>query len=95
MAFEDILAKLREPGEEGITPELFDELKKEYDQDLSIRDAKVTQTTTAAQAKDAEIQRLKVINFDLLQSSGSTEQQQEPEHQQQEPKPRGIASLFE
>ena len=103
MTFEEMLETLRNPGENGIPENFADQLAETYRNDLSIRDAAVTEREerlTAAQAaqaeRDSEIQRLKAFNYDLIRTAPKTGEKPDNDNANQDDDgPRGIASLFE
>ena len=99
--FEELMEQYRNPGESGLPDNYLDELDTAYRNDLSVRDAAVndrenqlTEKENAIAAKEAEINRLKAVNYDLLVAAPKS---REPGVTEQQPDdaPRGIDSLFE
>lgn len=68
--FHDLLGSLREPGEDGVDPSIYDDLTFEYDAMESGGVAKVAELTDAIASRDAEIGALKAQNYDLLMAVG-------------------------
>lgn len=79
MDFEELLALLREPGEDGVPDTIYDDLSLAHGNALSTRDAKISELDAsiaetlaahedALMAKDSEISKLKAANYDLLTS---------------------------
>ena len=71
--FHDLLGTLRDPGEEGVSPTIYDDLTGEYDALESGGAAKVAELSDAIAARDAEIAALKAQNYDLLMSVAADE----------------------
>lgn len=99
--FDEIVAQLRNPGDTGIAPELFDTLAQTYQDDISIRDAAVTERDATILERDAaliesasEIKRIKAANYDLMITKTSGGNQSDDDTIQDD-KPKGIDSLFE
>lgn len=100
--FEELMEQFRNPGEAGLPDNFADELAATYTNDLSVRDAAVTEKENAlieAQktiaAKEAEITRVKAVNYDLIKAApnaGDGGNNQEPDGATEK---RGIDSLFE
>jgi len=99
--FEELMEQYRNPGDNGLPESFADDLAAAYQNDLSVRDAAVnerenqlTEKENALTAKDAEINRLKAVNYDLLVAAPKS---REPGVTEQQPDdaPRGIDSLFE
>ena len=99
MTFEEILALMREPGEDGLSPTIYDDLTASYNSAVDGGAAALSEQgaahATATAELVAEIARLKALNFDLLMAAGSetssTEQETSPESED-EP---SIDSLFD
>jgi hypothetical protein len=93
--FDELLGQLRNPGEDGIPEELFDQLAHTYQHDVSTREAKITQLSTAHENDQKEILGLKSLNFDLMQAQPDTSGSgQNPNLDNDGQRPRGIAGLF-
>lgn len=101
-SFEELMEQYRNPGEQGLPDNFADELTTAYQEDLSLRDAAVSEKDRVLQEKDtevathlAEINRLKAVNYDLLiaaPKAGTPANNQEPGDATEK---RGIDSLFE
>lgn len=68
--FEELLSKLRNPGEDGPGETIYDDLNAAYNDRVSAGDAKVNELSTVNETSAAEIARLKAHNYDLLASVG-------------------------
>lgn len=98
--FEELMEQFRNPGETGIPESLADELTSAYQDDLSVRDAAVTdrenqltERQKEIDAQKAEVVRLKAVNYDLLVAAPKAG---DPvTNQGDNAEPHGIDSLFE
>lgn len=70
MDFSELLALLQNPGEDGLSPTIYDDLSAAYTNDMSTRDAKIEVQGTDLAAAQAEILALKAMNYDLLMAAG-------------------------
>lgn len=61
-----LLESLRNPGEDGPSDSIYDDLSSTYTNDLSTRDAKVEQLTGRIAELESELSRVKIHNYDLL-----------------------------
>lgn len=68
--FAELLAALQNPGEEGLSPTIYDDLSAAYTNDTSTRDAKIEVQGNDLAAAQAEILALKAMNYDLLMAAG-------------------------
>jgi len=66
--FEELLSKLRNPGEDGPGETIYDDLNAAYNDRVSAGDAKVAELSAAGETANAEVARLKAHNYDLLTS---------------------------
>lgn len=64
--FEELLSKLRNPGDDGPGETIYDDLNAAYNNRVSAGDAKVSELSTVNETSQAEIARLKAHNYDLL-----------------------------
>jgi hypothetical protein len=102
-SFEELMNLYRNPGENGVPEDFADQLAAAYQDDLSVRDAAVKDREaklTAAQQeqakRDAEITRLKAVNYDLLIAAPKPGSEKSGDNSIDEnAEPRGIDSLFE
>lgn len=100
--FDELMEKFRNPGEEGLPENFVDELETVYKDDLSVRDAAVTErqnrleeTQKEIEARDKEVLRLKGVIYDSMVAApkaGEPDNENEPDGNDQ---PRGVDSLFE
>lgn len=67
---------------------------KAHEDEISVRDAKVNQTLEAVKAKEAELTKLKVHNYDLIQCIPVADK---PDENDKEPeaKASGVNAMFE
>jgi hypothetical protein len=70
MDFAELMAQLMNPGEEGLSPTIYDDLSAAYTNDTSTRDAKIEVQGNDLAAAQAEILALKAMNYDLLMVAG-------------------------
>lgn len=99
--FDELMEQFRNPGETGIPETFADDLTKAYTDDLSVRDAavkardqKIADAQKAIDDANAEVLRIKAVNYDLISAAPKTG---EPETKD-DPEPKtgsGIDSLFE
>jgi hypothetical protein len=75
-AFEDLMEQFRNPGDTGLPDNFADELTSAYQEDLSIRDAAVTEKENLLAERQKEIDaakaetiRLKAVNYDLIKAA--------------------------
>ena len=64
--FEELLSKLRNPGDDGPGETIYDDLNAAYNDRVSAGDAKVAELSAAGETANAEVARLKAHNYDLL-----------------------------
>jgi len=100
--FEELMEQFRNPGDTGLPDNYLDELATAYQEDLSIRDAAVTEkenqlteSQSAIAQREAEINRLKAVNYDLLMSAPKAGNGDNNQEQDEVTEKRGIDSLFE
>lgn len=93
---------LRNPGETGIPADFAEQLETAYQDDISIRDAavkdreqKIADVEKARLERDAEVTRLKAVNYDLLIAAPKPGNEPGENENPDEAEPRGIDSLFE
>lgn len=63
-----LIESLRNPGEEGTPPGIYDDLSQRYTDDLSTRDAKMGELNEKIAFLESEVSRLKIHNYDLMTS---------------------------
>jgi hypothetical protein len=101
-SFEELMQEFQNPGENGIPETFVTELQETYQNDLSIRDAAIAEreqqladAVNAQAERDAEINRLKAVNYDLIQSApkaGNPAPNEQPDGGAAQ---GGIESLFD
>lgn len=90
MDFAELLAQLQNPGEDGLSPTIYDDLSATYTNDMSTRDARIQVTDEQLAAVQAELLAVKAVNYDLLMAAGidngneSEESENEPENEDDE-----------
>lgn len=101
MGFEDLLALLANPGEDGLPDTFSDDLRTSYGDATSTRDAKIGEMETSHGEKDAviasleaELARQKVINYDLLMEAPKESEDPDSENND-DTGTGGIDDLFE
>lgn len=67
MDFAELIAMLRNPGEDGIPDTIYDDLSASYTDATSTRDAKITQSSADLESLQAELIAAKAANWDLVQ----------------------------
>lgn len=100
--FEELMQEFQNPGENGIPETFVTDLQETYQHDLSIRDAAVTErenALTEAQnaiaAKDAEVTRLKAVNYDLIKAAPKAGNPADDNKPDGDADQGGIDSLFD
>lgn len=78
MEFEDLLEAIINPGEEGVNPELFDQLREAHTGALAGKDEEISSSTEALaglqsqlDALSQELVEVKAAKFDSLMSAGT------------------------
>ena len=98
MTFDEILALLREPGEDGVSPTIYDDLSASYNSAVEGGAAALTEQSSANDVANAElvaeIARLKALNFDLLMAAGQETPAVEETKPESDDEP-SIDSLFD
>lgn len=99
--FEELMNEFRNPGDNGVPETFADDLQETYTEEISIRDAaiadreqKLADAEKAKQERDAEVTRLKAVNYDLLVAApkaGNPADNNEPDGGAAQ----GVDSLFE
>lgn len=100
--FEELMEQFRNPGETGI-PETFEtDLTETFTHELSIRDAaiserdqKILDAEKAKAEADAEVTRVKAVNYDLMVSAPKAGEPATDNSAVGDNEPVGIESLFE
>jgi len=100
--FEELMDTFRNPGESGLPDNFADELVTTYQEDLSIRDAAVaerenalTEAQNTIAAKDAEVTRLKAVNYDLIKAAPKAGNPADDNKPDGDADQGGIDSLFD
>lgn len=71
MAFEELIARLRDSGDSEIPPTIYDDLTAEYTTAVSGAAARIAEKDSMIMDHEAEIARLKAKNFDLLMAAAA------------------------
>lgn len=69
--FEELIALLREPGEDGLPETIYDDLGTAFADATGTRDAAIAERDSVLQERESEISRLKAMNYDLLMASSN------------------------
>lgn len=64
--FNELLDKLRNPGDDGPEPTIYDDLAAAYNDRISSADSKITELSAAVETKDSELLKVRAHNYDLL-----------------------------
>lgn len=101
-SFEELMEQFRNPGETGLPENFADEITAAYQEDLSVRDAAVSEKDNLLIERQKEIDaakaeqiRLKAVNYDLLMAApkpGEPDTNAKPDNADDT---AGIDSLFE
>jgi hypothetical protein len=99
MTFDDLMALLRDPGEDGLPETIYDDLSSSYNSVVESGAAALSEqsaTNDAATAElVAEIARLKALNFDLLMAAGTEHTETSEETKSESDDEPSIDSLFD
>ena len=100
--FEEIMAKFRTPGDEGVPATFADDIAAAHANEISIREAAIKdrEDKVAAAEKlvaDAaqENLRLKAVNYDLISAAPKPGEPENNDDSQDSEESGGIDSLFE
>lgn len=96
MDFNELVALLREPGEDGLPESIYDDLTSSYNLAVEGGASRLAESEAAAAELVAEVARLKALNFDLLMAAGgetSTEDDNDNDNDSNDTP--SIESLFE
>lgn len=74
MDFDELLALLREPGDSELPGTIYDDLSNAHTSALDGGAAKVAEIESALADSNAEIARLKALNFDLLMAASASDE---------------------
>lgn len=96
MRFQEIIAQIREQGDDPLPPGIYDDLTAEYTGLSEASTAKVQELQSQVQNYESEISRLKSKNYDLLMSSAgdSGGDNSDKETGPKDNQPAGTDSLF-
>ena len=95
MDFDELLAKLRDPGEDGAPETIYDDIAATYSHAIETRDAKISEQEKAVLEREAEISALKSANYDLMMSTSSGDDESSDDDDTGEDDPAGVDDLFE
>lgn len=99
MTFDEILALMREPGEDGVPGTIYDDLTASYNSAVDGGAAALSEQGAAHAMATAElvaeIARLKALNFDLLMAAGSETSSTVEETKPESDDEPSIDSLFD
>lgn len=66
-SFEELMASLINPGEDGASPTIYDDLSASYTDATSTRDAKIGVSESRVAELELELLQSKAANWDLMQ----------------------------
>jgi hypothetical protein len=93
--FEELLAQLREPGEDGIAPSIYDDLSGAYTSLQQGSEARLAAEQAERERLASENSSLKAANYDLLMAtSASVSDTHVEEQDDSESFSGGIDDLF-
>lgn len=96
MDFNELIALMRDPGEDGLPETIYDDLTSSYNLAVEGGAARASELEAANGELMAEIARLKALNFDLLMAaSGDSADESADESPTEPPGDVSIDSLFE
>lgn len=97
MDFDELLAKLRDPGEDGAPETIYDDIASTYNHAIETRDAKISEQEKAVLEREAEISALKSANYDLMMATTSSgdDDGSSDDDDTGEDEPAGVDDLFE
>lgn len=100
--FEELMETFRNPGETGLPDNFADELTTAYQEEISIRDAAVTERDNQLaerqkeiDAANAETIRIKAVNYDLIKAAPKAGNPADDNKPDGDAEQGGIDSLFE
>lgn len=101
--FEELMEQFKNPGEQGVPADFADQLTTTFQDEIGVREAaiqereaKIAEFDKEREAHNAEIRKLKAVNYDLMVSApkpGETKPGQQDNDD--ESGAAGIDSLFE
>jgi hypothetical protein len=101
-SFAELMEQFRNPGDAGLPETFADDLTETYTEELSIRDAAVTERENLLAERQKEIDaakaetiRLKAVNYDLLVAAPKAGKPAEDNEPEGAGEPAGVDSLFE
>lgn len=96
MDFNELVALLREPGEDGLPETIYDDLTLSYNDAVEGGASRLAESEATNASLVAEVARLKALNFDLLMAaSGETSDEDENDDNDDSNGTPSIESLFE
>jgi hypothetical protein len=90
----DFVELLRNPPDGGTSETIYDDLLASYNEDVTSGASAVEAAAAAIAERDAEISRLKAINYDLLIAARGDEESEAEAETVDDDGPRGIDALF-
>jgi hypothetical protein len=100
--FDELMEQFRTPPETGLPDNFADELVSAYREDISIREAAVTEKETLLAERQKEIDaaraetiRLKAVNYDLIKAAPKPAGNPAEKTMPDDDAAQGVDSLFE
>lgn len=99
MDFEGILAAIQNPGEEGVEPTIYDDLRAMYTGELGTRDSRLAELEELVTTLQAKNQDLINHNYELVTQLGNTNDEVSVEgedlaNDEDNDEDKGVSSLF-
>lgn len=64
--FDELLGKLREPGDDGVPETIYDDLAAAYNDRISSADSKISELSSTLDTTKDELLKVRAHNYDLL-----------------------------
>ena len=101
--FEELMEQFRNPGEQGVPADFADQLQTTFQDEIGVREAaiqerndRIAEFDKEREAHNAEIRKLKAVNYDLMVSAPKPGEKTPGEQNDNgESGAAGIDSLFE
>lgn len=99
MDIEELIALLQNPGDEGVAPTVYDDLRAFHTGEVGTRDARLAELEEAAAQLQAKNQELVNHNYELMMQLGNTNDETTVEGEDglandEDEEDQGISSLF-
>lgn len=85
MDFNELVALLRNPGDDGLPETIYDDLTSSYNLAVEGGAASLSASEAEVASLREEVSRLKALNFDLLMAAGGEKSDDEPTDEPTDP----------